>query len=60
MRRQSVVADVILDFSSSDNLKDALSGMTRSIARQIGGHVSVVRFEREGDNQYRSIGRRVL
>lgn len=50
MRHQSVVADVVLDFNSSDNLRDALSGVTKSIARQIGGHISVVRFEKEGSS----------
>lgn len=49
MRHQSVVADVVLDFSSSDNLRDALSGVTKHVARHIGGHISVVRFDKEGD-----------
>lgn len=50
MRHQSVVADVVLDFSSNDNLRDALSEVTKSVARQIGGHISVVRFEKEDVN----------
>ena len=50
MRHQSTVTDVILDFNSNDNLGNALSKMTKSVARQIGEHVSVVRFEKEDAN----------
>ena len=50
MKHQSAIADVILDFSSSDNLRDALTGVAKSVARQIGGHISVVRVEKEGAN----------
>ena len=47
VRHQSAIADVILDFNSNDNLEDALSRVTKSIARQIGGHISVVQFEKD-------------
>ncbi len=50
VRHQSAVANVILEFNSNDNLRDAMSRVTKSVARQIGGHVSVVKFEKEVAN----------